>query len=260
MALFCSETGNKSGKTIVFIHGGGIGSWMWDNQVEFFKNQYYCLTPDLPGHGNSRDEEYISTRDCTEKIIEIIETKAKWKKVILVGLSLGAQIVVDILSVRPDLVECTLINSGIVRPFKLVNSIIPLMLKWSMPLARNRKFARFQSKDMYISDSYFEKYYQDSKCITAKTLSTLMIGYFNYKLLDTFKEMTVPSLVLIGSKEPSIMKKSLITLVKLNPNCKGYIIPDVKHGASLANPKLFNEVLDAWINKQPLPLEIHEFL
>lgn len=35
---------------------------------------------------------------------------------------------------------------------------------------------------------------------------------------------------------------------------------DVKHGASIANPKLFNEVLDAWINKQLLPLEIHEFL
>ncbi|AGK97535.1 alpha/beta fold hydrolase [Clostridium pasteurianum] len=259
MTLFCGETGNKSGKPIVFIHGGGLSSWMWDNQVEFFKNQYYCLTPDLPGHGNSKREEYISTRDCTEKIIEIIETKAKGKKVILVGLSLGAQIVVDILSIRPDLVERTLINSGIVRSFKLLNSMIPLMVKWSIPLAHNRKFARFQAKDMYISDSSFETYYQDTKSLTAKTLSTFMIGYFNYKLPDTFKEMTVPSLVLIGSKEPSIMKKSLIALVKSNPNCKGYIMPDVKHGASLSNPKLFNEVLSAWINKQPLPLEIHEF-
>lgn len=37
---------------------------------------YYCLAPDLPGHGNSKHEEYISTRDCTEKVIEIIETNA----------------------------------------------------------------------------------------------------------------------------------------------------------------------------------------
>ena len=240
MSLFCSELGNKSGKTIVFIHGGGISSWMWDKQVEFFKDQYYCLAPDLPGHGNSRDEEYISTRDCTEKIIEIIETKVKGRKVILVGLSLGAQIVVDILSIRPDLAERALINSGIVRPFKLLNFIIPLMVKLSIPLARSRKFARLQVKDMYISDNYFEKYYEDSKDITAKTLSTFMLGYFNYKLPDTFKEMTVPSLILIGSKEPSIIKKSLMTLVKSNSNCKGYIMPDVKHGASLANPKLFN--------------------
>lgn len=260
MALFCSETGNKSGKTIVFIHGGGISSWMWDKQIEFFKNQYYCLAPDLPGHGNSKHEEYISTRDCTERIIEIIETKANGKKVILVGLSLGAQIVVDILSIRPDLAECALINSGLVRPFKLVNSIIPLMAKWSIPLAKNRKFAKFQAKYMYIRDSSFETYYQDTKDITAKTFSTFMLGYFDYKLLDTFKEMTVPSLVLIGSKEPSLMKKSLIALVESNSNCKGYIMSDVKHGASLANPKLFNEVLAAWINNQSLPQEIHEFL
>ncbi len=260
MSLFCSETGNKLGKTIVFIHGGGISSWMWDNQVEFFKNQYYCLTPDLPGHGNSRHEEYISTRDCSEKIIKIIETKSNGKKVILVGLSLGAQIVVDILSIRPDLVECALINSCLVRPFRLLNHMIPLMVKWSTPLASNRKFAKFQAKDMYISDSCFETYYQDTKCLTAKTLSTFMLGYFDYKLPDTFKEMTVPSLVLIGSKEPSFMKKSLIALVKSNPNCKGYSMSQVKHGASLANPKLFNEVLAAWINNQPLPPEIHEFL
>ncbi|WP_431602569.1 alpha/beta fold hydrolase [Clostridium pasteurianum] len=29
---------------------------MWDTQVEFFKNQYYCLAPDLPGHGNSKEK------------------------------------------------------------------------------------------------------------------------------------------------------------------------------------------------------------
>ena len=33
----------------------------------------------------------------------------------------------------------------------------------------------------------------------------------------------------------------------------------VRHGACLANPKLFNEVLNAWINKQTLPQEIIEF-
>jgi len=260
MPLFCSEIGNKAGQTIVFIHGGGISSWMWDNQIEFFKGKFNCLAPDLPGHGNSKHEEYISTRDCSEKIIEIIETKSKGKKVILVGFSLGAQIVVDILSIRSDLVERTLINSGLVRPFKMLNFMIPLMAKWSIPLAKSRKFARFQSNYMYISDSSFETYYQDTKFITAKTFSAFMLGYFDYKLLDSFKKMSVPSLILISSKEPGMMKKSLNALIKSNPNCKGYIMKHVRHGACLAKPKLFNEVLSAWINNQPLPPEIHEFL
>ncbi|OPJ62378.1 alpha/beta fold hydrolase [Clostridium oryzae] len=260
MELFYSESGNKSEKPIVFIHGAGVASWMWNKQVEFFQDQFYCLTVDLPGHGKSISEEYVSTRACSEKIIDIIEERVNGKKVILVGFSLGGQIVVDILSIRPDLVESALINSCVIKPLKFLNFIIPLMTKWSMPLAKNRKFARLQAKYMYIGDEDFEKYYEDSKHITAKTFSTLMIGYFNYKLVDSFKQMTVPSLVLVGSKEPGMIKKSLIALVKSNPNCKGYIVPRVSHGISLARPELFNDILAAWINKQPLPQEIYEYI
>lgn len=31
MAANFKEAGNKNGKTIVFIHKGGINGWMWDN-------------------------------------------------------------------------------------------------------------------------------------------------------------------------------------------------------------------------------------
>lgn len=33
-----------------------------------------------------------------------------------------------------------------------------------------------------------------------------------------------------------------------NPNCQGVIIPKIGHGIPLANPKLFNKMLEEWLD------------
>ncbi|PID21356.1 hypothetical protein CSV61_08975 [Sporosarcina sp. P3] len=46
--------GDRKQPLLVFLHGGGVSSWMWNEQVKYFKD-YKCLVPDLPGHGKSKD-------------------------------------------------------------------------------------------------------------------------------------------------------------------------------------------------------------
>ena len=38
-----------------------------------------------------------------------------------------------------------------------------------------------------------------------------------------------------------------------NKYCKGYSVPGIGHGVSLANPELFNKIVKAWIENGNLP-------
>ncbi|KXX86397.1 hypothetical protein AT274_26045 [Bacillus cereus] len=42
--------------------------------------------------------------------------------------------------------------------------------------------------------------------------------------------------------------ESLLTIMANNPNCQGVIIPKIGHGVPLANPKLFNKMLEEWLD------------
>ena len=48
--LHYEEYGNKDASLIVFLHGGGVSSWMWDEQVKYLRH-FHCVSVDLPEQG-----------------------------------------------------------------------------------------------------------------------------------------------------------------------------------------------------------------
>jgi len=137
MALYFVERGNPGAETIVFIHGGvGLSSWMWEKQLEYFKD-YHCIVPDLPEHGKSTGEGRISIRNCALQIADIIKKHANGGKASIIGYSYGAKIILELLSIRPEVVSHGIVASALIRPvpiMRLTNSpafmrLIPFALR-----------------------------------------------------------------------------------------------------------------------------------
>ncbi|WP_025027531.1 alpha/beta fold hydrolase [Caldalkalibacillus mannanilyticus] len=249
MSLHYIEHGNKNAPLLVFIHGGGVSSWMWDKQVEYFSS-YHCLVPDLPDHGKSRSH-FFSIDQSAQSIIELIEEKANGKQIHVVGFSLGAQILIAILSKKPTLIDSAIINSALVRPIPFANILIKsLMITY--PLIQNRTFSKLQARSMYIDQKYFETYYQESCRLTKDDFERIMKENMSFTIPETFKKAKSKILVTVGEKEKRIMKKSLVDITNSNSNCKGVVIPKVGHGFSLANPKLFNKFIEGWFKQGTL--------
>src|SRR5690625_2000103 len=123
MSLAYREYGNKDGALIVFLHGGGVSSWMWDYQVQYFTN-YHCVTVDLPEQGQSTQGSEFSIKDSAYRIIDLIRELANGKDVIVIGFSLGAQVLIQMLSHSPDLIHYAMINSALVKPSKIGKKFI----------------------------------------------------------------------------------------------------------------------------------------
>ena len=96
---------------IVFIHGVGLTKEIWEPQINFF-NDYNTLSYDLLGHGKTPlKKSKVNFEDFSKQLIRLIN-ELNFKKIHLVGFSLGALIARHFASDHSDkLSSLTLIGS-----------------------------------------------------------------------------------------------------------------------------------------------------
>jgi len=252
MTLYYEEYGDKGAPLMIFLHGGGVSGWMWEKQLQHFAH-YHCLVPDLPEQGQSSRNTLFSIATSAELVGELIEEKANGKQVIVVGFSLGAQVAVQLLSIKS--VDYAIINSALVRPVPLAGKLIRPVLRLSFPLTRSRLFSKLQAKTLYVNQDHFERYYQESSQMKLETLGRILTENMSFTIPERYKAAKGKILVTVGEKERGVMKNSAADLVRRNPNCTGLILKGIGHGVSLAQPDFFNQMIEAWLSDGSLPEE-----
>jgi pimeloyl-ACP methyl ester carboxylesterase len=250
--LHYQEYGDKNASLMVFLHGGGVSSWMWDKQIQFFSH-YHCVTVDLPEQGQSTNTENFSIRYSAESLIDLIEKIGNEKEVIVIGFSLGAQVTIQMLSMKPNLINYAIINSALVRPNSLVKKLIGPSIKLTFPMIKNKSFSKLQAKTLYIDEEYFGTYYKESTQMKSDTLIRILEENMSFELPLDFNTAKGKILVTVGEREKSIMILSAKDIVSNNSNCIGIMIPDVGHGISFVNPDFFNQMIENWILEAVLP-------
>ncbi|WP_242315593.1 alpha/beta hydrolase [Bacillus cereus group sp. BfR-BA-01355] len=254
MVLQYKEFGDSSSTLMVFIHGGGVSGWMWDKQIKHFTN-FHCLVPDLLEQGKNRSKDPFSINFSAEKIIDLIEEKSQGKTVIVIGFSLGAQVLISMLSMKPNLIQYAMINSALVKSIPFANTFIK-SIGLTYPLIKSRTFSKIQAKSMYIDKEYFDHYYHDSCQISKNTFIRILEENMSFTIPKNFENANSNILVTVGENEKRIMKDSLTEILKSNPRCTGVIISKIGHGISLANPKLFNTLIENWLGHDSLPEDV----
>jgi pimeloyl-ACP methyl ester carboxylesterase len=68
--IFYRNTGN--GEPVMLVHGFGEDGNVWDKQVEYLKNKYQLIVPDLPGSGQSEMIVDMSMEGMAEVLHAII--------------------------------------------------------------------------------------------------------------------------------------------------------------------------------------------
>lgn len=252
MEIFLQEFNEAQDVSMLFIHGGGLSGWMWDKQIKAL-NDFHCLVPDLPGHGKSRELQIFSIKECAQLMAALIKSKGHHGKAHVVGHSIGAQILLQLLADSPEVVHTGVVHSALVRSLWGVSSLIKPTVKLTLPLTRKKWFAKLQAQTLSIPAEYFPRYYEESKSISAETLAELLRENAAFKLPEGLENNPVPTLVLVGEKERGVMIRSAQDLVSFLPHAEGYIVQSAGHGFNFEDPVLYNEILQAWLAESRLP-------
>lgn len=228
--MIFKEFGVKSKPAIIILHGGGLSWWSNKNIIDDLQKSYYVVTPIIDGHGEDSATTFLSIQDSAGKLIKYIDSELNGKVYALGGLSIGAQIVTEILSLRKDICSYAIIESALIYPIKGTNFLTVPSFKLFYGLIKQKWFSKLQAKALSVPEDMFEMYYEDSIKTTKESLINIAISNGNYNLKNTIKETTAKVLIIVGGKEISIMKKSAKTLHNIIPDSRLYVAEKSAHG------------------------------
>jgi pimeloyl-ACP methyl ester carboxylesterase len=252
MTLFTQEVGPSNAPTIVFLHGGGVGGWMWKPQIAQLQNEYHLLVPDLPEHGHSIEVKPCTLQNAAEQVAELIRTRAHGGRAHVVGLSLGAQTTIELLSQTPDLIDRAVASGPLMRPLPGIGTT-NLMAKSYWPFRNMKWLVKWNMQGLGVPAEYFEEFRKDTAALTIDGFVRMTMANGNNHVPPNLPAVTVPTLLLVGEKELKIMKESVRDLLAVMPSAQGYVVTGAIHNWSMQLPDLFAQAVRAWITGQALP-------
>ncbi len=227
--MIYKEYGTANNETVILLHGGGLSWWNYLEAAGLLSPDYHVILPVLDGHAGS-GRAFTSIEDNAAEIIGFIDQNLNSRVLMIGGLSLGAQIVLEMLSQRKDICRYALIESAAVIPSKITNALIGPAFGSSYGLIRNKSFARLQFKSLRMKPELFEDYYRDTCRISKKDMIAFMKANTAYSLKEAIRECSAEVHVFVGEKETREILSSADVIVRKIPDAGLEILTGLYHG------------------------------
>ncbi|MDE6619572.1 MAG: alpha/beta hydrolase [Lachnospiraceae bacterium] len=227
--MIVKEFGTKNRDILIFLHGGGLSWWNYTGEIQSLEKEYHIIVPILDGHSQS-DRPFASIEDNASELINFIDQNCNGSVKFIGGLSLGGQILLEMLSQRNSICGCAMIESALAYPLKTTHKLIAPSLRLSYGLIRQRWFSKLQFQSLHIRNSLFEDYYKDTCGITKSDYISILQANTNYTLKSPLSDCKAKTLVLVGSRERPIMKQSARAIQELIPNSTLETLKGYHHG------------------------------
>ncbi|MGL4344937.1 MAG: alpha/beta fold hydrolase [Cellulosilyticaceae bacterium] len=231
--------GDKQNPSIMLIHGGGNAWWNFLRQARVLAKKYYVILPTLDGHGSERETPYQSTEATADKLLAYIDQNCGGHLFALGGVSLGGQIVAELLSRRPKLTQKAIIDGSLLYPQPAMARFCILTVKCLGKMLFSEKACRKQleamnkmlPEKMLYPQEIQDYYMQDMPYVPRETPITIYRTYMmKYQLRESLKDTQAQVMCWYGEKEMKCVKKSAQLFKGLVQNCQIYEAKDYNHG------------------------------
>ena len=243
------EYGKEHSKVIVLLHGGGLSWWNYRDTAQLLQEEYRVILPILDGHGGS-DRPFTTIEETAAQIIRFIDENCGGCVELMGGLSLGGQILLEILAQRPDICRRAVVESALVFPSRLTHAMIAPAFGSCYGLVKKRWFAKVQFRSLRIQESLFEDYFRDTCAITKETMIAFLQANALYDLKPAIGRCTAAVRVLVGEKENRAMHRSAARICQALPATRLQTLPGLYHGQfSLNFPADYAQMLQMMMEK-----------
>ena len=228
------EFGNDNADTVLFLHGGGLSWWNYRDEALLLQSEYHVVLPVLDGHAGS-GRPFRSIEDNAAEIISLIDARFGGRVLLIGGLSLGGQILLEMLSQRSDICRFALIESAAVIPSGITHALIGPAFGGSYGLIKNRAFAKLQFKSLHMREDLFEEYCRDTCLIEKADMISFMKANTAYTLKEPIAGTQAALHVFAGSKENREILRSAEAICNKVPGSRKTILPGLYHGEFSVN-------------------------
>ena len=229
--------GPEGAPAVMLLHGGGLSWWNYRDEAALLSGEYRVILPVLDGHAGS-GRPFTTIEDCAAGLLALVDEELGGSLALLGGLSLGAQVALDMLAQRPSLCPCALIESAMLLPSTFVRAAAAPAVSTSYALIRSRRFAQLQFRSLHIRGELFEDYYRDSCAIAKEDMIAFLRANAAYEIKPALVRTAARLHVFAGEKESAGVLRSAELLSREIPGSDLTILPGLYHGEfSLNRPQ-----------------------
>ena len=213
---------NSNGKSVILFHGKNFNGYYWKDVIKALTEKgYRVIVPDQVGWGRSDKPDlhysFQMLADNNRKLLDSL----KIKSVIVIGHSMGGMLATRFALMYPEMVEKLVLENPIgLEDYKTFVPYKPLD-----SLFANESKATYESYKKYQQGYYpewkteYEQYVKAQaeplykpdfkKTAWANALTYQMI--YEQPVVYEFKNISVPTLLIIGQADRTIVGKKLLT-------------------------------------------------
>jgi len=223
------EYGKDHNEVIILLHGGGLSWWNYREAAEKLSSNYRVILPILDGHTQS-SHDFISIEENALRIIKFIDEQFGGSVLLIGGLSLGGQIVLEILSQKKDACRYALIESALVIPSKITHAMIKPAFGSCHSLIKHKWFSELQFKSLRIKQELFEDYFRDTCGISKSNMIAFLEANALYSIKPSIAECSAKTYIFVGEKENGSMQKSAKIIHQRLQGSLLHVLPQMYHG------------------------------
>lgn len=242
--------GSTSDITLLFLSGGMMPAWIWEDQLTYFSGRYRCIAMDARSHGESSQTSEGHYAEARADDIRALIEQLHLDNVVLIGWSLAVSDVVMYLHRHKEknILGAVLVDGlvGIDRHHDFFN----IMLSYWMEYQKNRlaiteEFVRgLFSKPM--SEEYIDRLVASVMKVPTNTAMTLLYNYILFDQKPLLPKIECPVLIFtIDAGWLDIIQE----MHQLIPNSKLEIVHDSRHAIFIDQEIQFQESLDNFLAK-----------
>lgn len=223
------EYGKQNQDVVILLHGGGLSWWNYREAAALLQDRFRVILPILDGHAGS-DKDFTTIESAAAEILSFIDSMLGGSVLLIGGLSLGAQVLLEMLSQRKDICRYALIESALVLPSRLTRALIAPAFGSCYGLIRRRWFAKLQFRYLRMKPALFDDYYRDSCGITKENMIAFLQENAVYVLKESIKDCTAQIHIFAGKKENRRMLASAKRIHAALPGSTIELLPMLSHG------------------------------
>jgi 3-oxoadipate enol-lactonase len=245
--------GDPALQPLVFLHGIGGAARAWRGQLAAFSDRYRAVAWDMPGYGGSAMLPSVSIAALADALRDFLQQVGATTP-ILVGHSIGGMIVQQLLAKTPHIARAIALAQtspafgkpdGDWQKAFIGARLGPLDRGETMVSLAPSLVKELVGDDPDISGMELAR--DCMACVPEATYRATMLALMGFDLRDALKNISVPTLVLSGSKDKNAPAPMMAKMASYIPSAKYVELEGVGHLVNLERPDEFNAALDDFL-------------
>ena len=234
------------GFPLVLVHGFLGSSKMWEPQIDFFKDYFRVITPDLPGFGRSNKvKSHNSIQSIANLLLDCLEEK-KIDKFYLLGHSMGGMIVQEMAKKHGNkILKLVCYSTGprgeMPGRFETVDQSRENLKKKGLEVT-----AKNIAKTWFIlgeKAKYFDLCLEAGRQTSIEAADNALIAIKNWDGVENLQDIKNTTLIIWGDKDKSYNLKQVQTLEENISDSNLVIFKGCAHNVHLEQPDQFNHTI-----------------